>query len=217
MTDVTPSPPDALLLLTSTCPFCPTMLQALGELVKAGHLGRLEAINIEKHPEVARQHGVRSVPWVKLGPFELDGLRTQAELKLWTERAGTIEGIAEYVRELLATGNLKKVIELVGRDPIYLDALPVLLTDLDAELQVRLGLGALMEELHNQPVLARLVAPLGKLTENDSAPVRSDACHYLALTGSAEALPYVERLLQDADTTVREVANESLVSLQKKA
>jgi hypothetical protein len=210
------SPPDALLLLTQSCAFCPAMLESLSHLVKAGHIGKLEVVNIERHPEAAQERGVRSVPWVKLGPFELDGLRTQAELALWAERAGTAEGVAEYVRELLATGGLKKLIELVTRDPVYLDALPILLVDADAELQVRLGLGALMEELQNQPVLARLVAPLGKLTEDERAPIRSDACHYLALSGNLKALPYVERLLQDSDETVREVAQESLASLQNK-
>ena len=92
--------PDALLLLTSTCPYCPTVLAALSDLVKSGDIGRLEVVNIGTRPEIAQQYGVRTVPWMRIGPFELEGLRSPAELKQWVERAGTPEGLAEYFHEL---------------------------------------------------------------------------------------------------------------------
>ena len=37
----TPAKPDALLLLTSTCPYCPAVLAALSDLVKSGDIGHL--------------------------------------------------------------------------------------------------------------------------------------------------------------------------------
>jgi thioredoxin-like negative regulator of GroEL len=108
--------PDALLLLTSTCPYCPTVLAALSDLVKSGDIGRLEVVNIGAHPEIAQQYGVRTVPWVRIGPFELEGLRSPAELKQWVERAGTPEGLAEYFHELLKEGALLKVSTQAARD-----------------------------------------------------------------------------------------------------
>jgi hypothetical protein len=206
--------PDALLLLTSQCPFCPTVLQGLSELVKSGHVGRLEVVNIEKRPKIAASLGVRTVPWMRIGPFELDGLRSHAELKQWAERAGKPEGMKDYLSELFTTGGLKKVLELAARDPAYLDPLPLIVADTDSELHARLGVGAVMEELSGQPVLARLVEPLGALTRHDDARVRSDACHYLALSGDARGIPYVERCAEDPDATVREVAAESLATLR---
>ena len=98
------SVPDALLLIASGCPHCPTVLQGLSELVKAGVIGRLEVVNIGAHPEIAQGHGVRGVPWLRLGPFELEGLRAPAELRRWAERAGSNAGMADYVAELLKTG-----------------------------------------------------------------------------------------------------------------
>lgn len=208
----TPHSPDALLLLSSQCPFCPTVLQALGELVKSGHIGRLEVVNIEQRPEIAKALGVRTVPWTRVGPFELDGLRSHAELKLWAERAGSPEGLKAYLIELFTTGGLKKVLELVQRDPAYLDALVLIVEDLESELHARVGVGAVMEELAGQPLLKRLIEPLGRLTRHDDASVRADACHYLSLTRNAQALGYIRPLLDDPDAAVREVAQESLAA-----
>jgi len=208
-------PPDALLLLTSQCPFCPTVLQALGELVKSGEIGQLKVVNIQKRPDVAKQLGVRTVPWVRLGPFELDGLRSHTELQQWANRAGSIEGLKDYFVELFTTGALKKVVELVRREPAYLDALPLIVEDLETELHARVGVGAVMEELTGQPLLARLVEPLGRLTRHPNASVRADACHYLSLTRQADATALIRPLLNDPDSSVREVAEESLAALAR--
>ena len=152
--------PDALLLLTSTCPYCPTVLAALGDLVKSGDIGRLEVVNIGAHPEVAQQHGVRTVPWMRIGPFELEGLRSPAELKQWVERAGTPEGLAEYFHELLKEGALPKVSSQVARAPAVLDALLHLLGDPDTELTVRIGINAVFEGLEGSGTLQRALATL---------------------------------------------------------
>jgi len=189
------------------------VLQALGELVKSGEIGQLKVVNIQKRPDVAKQLGVRTVPWVRVGPFELDGLRSHAELRQWANRAGSIEGLKDYFVELFTTGALKKVVELVRREPAYLDALPPIVEDLETELHARVGVGAVMEELTGQPLLARLVKPLGRLTRHPNASVRADACHYLSLTRQADAPALIRPLLNDPDSSVREVAEESLAAL----
>ena len=66
--------PDAQLLLSTHCPHCPAVLAALADLVKQGAIGRLEAVNLEQHPEVGQALGVRSVPWIRVGRIELAGL-----------------------------------------------------------------------------------------------------------------------------------------------
>ena len=75
--DVKRTAPDALLLMGTHCPYCPTVLQGLESLREAGIIRKLEAINIEEHPEIAQAAGVRTVPWVRIGPFELEGLRSE--------------------------------------------------------------------------------------------------------------------------------------------
>jgi len=205
--------PDALLLLTSTCPYCPTVLAALGDLVKSGDIGRLEVVNIGVCPDIAQQHGVRTVPWMRIGPFELEGLRSPAELKQWVERAGTPEGLAEYFHELLKEGSLPKVSAQVARDPAALDALLHLLGDPDTELTVRIGINAVFEEMEGNAALQRTVPALIALSTHHDAHIRGDAAHLLSLTHDLAVQPHLQRLLTDEVADVREIAREGLERL----
>ena len=214
MTTTASSVPDALLLMTSSCPHCPAVLQALGALLKTGKIGRLEAINLTLRPEAAATYGVRSVPWVRIGPFELEGLRAQGELQHWAERSGSAEGIADYFDELLKSGASHKVLSALAADETRFDALLLLLARPDTELHVRLGIGAVMEDLQGSDTLQRGVDRLATLTRHPDARIRSDACHYLSLTRSPSALPAVRALLTDTDAQVRETARDSLTALE---
>ncbi len=202
--------PDALLLTATGCPHCPTVHAGLSELVKRGKIGRLEVINISTHPDVAEKYGVRGVPWLRLGPFELQGLRSPVELAQWAARAG----MAEYFRELLDTGGLAKVITVVRRDPSQLDALLLLLADPATAIGVRVGIGAVIEEFAGTAELQRLVDELGRLTLNQDAHIRGDAAHFLALTRDARAIAFLKPLVNDAKQQVREIARESLSALE---
>jgi thiol-disulfide isomerase/thioredoxin len=210
---MTQSRPDALLLITSSCPHCPGMLQSLSTLVKQGVIGRLEAVNIEVHPEVAQHHGVRSVPWLKLGEFELEGLHTPAELRQWADRAGSPAGLSEYFHELLKAGQLDKVSGIAAHGGPPLQALLQLLGDPDTELTVRIGVNAVIEGLEGKLVLAEAMAPLTELARHADAHVRGDAAHLLSHTHRPEARPLLEELLQDENADVREIAREGLERL----
>lgn len=208
------APPDALLYIANGCPHCPTVLAGLSELVKSGRIGRLEVVNISAHPERAQAQGVRAVPWLRLGPFELTGLRSPAELAQWAERAQSPEGMAEYLRELLAEGNLAGVRATLEREPQLTGAaLILLLGDADAELQVRLGVSAILEDLEGSATLAGLADALGALTRHADARIRLDAAHTLGLSRAPGARAYLEALRDDSDAEVREVAQESLAAL----
>lgn len=209
-----PTPPDALLYLANGCPHCPTVLAGLSELVKNGRIGRLEVVNITAHPERAQAQGVRAVPWLRLGPFELTGLRSPAELAQWTARAQSTEGMAEYLRELLTEGNLAGVRATLERAPAQTGAALVqLLGDAEAELQVRLGVSAVLEDLEGSAALSGLVDALGALTLHSDARIRLDAAHTLGLSHASGARAYLEALHNDSDAEVREVARESLAAL----
>lgn len=207
------TPPDALLLTTPGCPHCPVVRAGLSKLAAQGKIGRLEVINVSDHPEVAQQYGVRGVPWLKLGPFELQGLRSPAELARWAERAGTTAGMADYFRESLDTGELAKVIAGVKRDTNAFEALWQLLADPDTALGVRVGIGAVLEDFAGSVALQNQVEALGKLTQSPAAHVRGDAAHYLALTRDASALPYLQALVNDPEQQVREIAHEAVTAL----
>jgi len=207
------SVPEALLILGTHCPHCPAVLQALSSMIKAGELGRLEVVNLEQQPDVAAALGVRSVPWIRLGPFELQGLRTLEELQAWALKAGSVEGMADYLSELIKEGQVKRVQAMAKEDESVLDGVFHILGDADVEINIRLGIDVVLEELQGSELLRQRVDELGALSTHESAAVRADACHYLALTGSKNALPYLQIGLKDSDKEVQEIAQEGLEAL----
>lgn len=209
------APPEALLILGTHCPHCPAVLQALSSMIKAGELGRLEVVNLEQQPEVAQTFGVRSVPWTRIGPFELQGLRTIEELQGWALKTGTVEGMADYLSELIVEGQVERVVTLVKKEPSTLDAVFHLLGDADVKINIRLGIGVVMEEFQDSELLRQRVDELGVLSTHKSPAVRADACHYLALTRSDKARPYLSDRLEDADKEVQEIAGESIETLEE--
>jgi len=206
-------PPDALMLLGTHCPHCPTILQGLGNLLKSGVIGRLEVINIEARPDVASKLGARSVPWVRIGPFELAGLRSENEFREWAQQASSGEGLTTYLKELLSTGEIDKARKLVYEESAGIDALLSAFAEANTPLNTRIGISAIMEDLEGSDLLNGITGRLGELTRHVDARVRGDACHYLTLTGNKAVIPYIEPLLEDPDENVRELAQESIAAL----
>lgn len=200
--------PDAQLLLSSHCPHCAAVLAALTDLVKRGVIGRLEVVNLEVRPEAG--NGVRSVPWVRLGPFSLSGARTPEELERWALRAGNPDAMADALHDLLKAGELAQVLALVAADGERLAALMPIVGNPEASINVRIGAGVVFEEYAGAPELAALIPDLGALSRHDDARVRADACHYLGLCGAKAARPWLEAGLLDMNEEVREIARDGL-------
>ncbi|MBN8760115.1 MAG: hypothetical protein BGO61_07495 [Thiobacillus sp. 65-69] len=204
------STPDALLLLSTHCPHCPAVFAALTDLLKQGAIGRLEAVNLEQHPEIAQALGVRSVPWTRIGRIELLGAQSQAELADWAAKAGSEAGVADWFHMLLKEGQLPRVQSLIESEPDLLAAVLPIVGNVEASLNVRLGAGVLLEHFADTTTLRALLPRLGELAQHSDARVRADACHYLGLAGDARAKPWLEARLDDTDADVREIAAESL-------
>jgi hypothetical protein len=205
-------PPGALVYIGSGCPYCPAVVDGLTRLVKDGRLARLEVVNLSL-VEPAPEDVVRSVPWVRIGPFELVGSMPAGELADWAERAETGEGWAAYYAHLLEQRRLGEVERLVHERPATLIDLLDLLGDRGTPMALRIGIGALLEGLAGGPILAGAVPVLVQLTLSDLPQTRADACHYLGLTGNPQAIPAVRRLLEDEQPDVREIAGETLALL----
>lgn len=203
-------PVDADLLIAPGCAHCPGVMDSLGKLVKEGLIGRLTVTNIAVHPEAAEQAGTRSVPWVRLGPYELEGAHSPAELREWAQLASDGGGMGVYLAYLLEHHRLPRAEAMVNDNPALLHELVPLVADLETPMGVRIGIGALFEEAQDQGQLAEILHELGALTLSPEPQVRADACHYLGLTESAEAADYIRPLLDDSDEQVREIATESL-------
>lgn len=208
--------PDAELLIAPGCPHCAAVFGALSDLVKQGRIGRLLVINLGQHPTEGEDRGARGVPWIRIGPFELTGAHRPAELAEWTDRASSDSGRRTYLDEQLGAGELDAVIALCRRDPAMLQPLVSLAADLNTAFAVRIGVGAVLEDLGAEGLLGELVPAVDSLlVASEHASVRADAAHFLALTGSETARAPLRKLLEDDEASVREIARDSLDSLDE--
>ena len=77
-------------------------------------------------------------------------------------------------------------------------------------MAVRLGIGAVLEELSGSGLAETMIADLGALARNGDALTRADACHFLSLIGGQQVAPWLRACLDDEDKEVREIAAEAL-------
>lgn len=202
--------PDALLLMTAGCPHCPAMLQSLTALLKEGAIGRLEIVNVAIHTEEAESRGVMSVPWTQLGPFELEGALGIGRLRTLAQGVDDEVVFDDWVLETLKAGKRKKVEQLVRKDPARVHTLTRLMRNPETSMAIRLGIGAVLEELHGTGLSEPLIPALGEMLGSDDRLLRADACHFLTLIGGAEIEPYMRASLTDPDAEIREMAQETL-------
>ena len=205
--------PDVLMLMTSHCTYCGPMKIILSELKEQGSINKLQILNIEEKPEIAAKLGVRSVPWLQIGPFELQGSRTRKELELWLQRASSFEGVSDYFSEVLAEGKIDYANKLIQRHPETLENIIDLMADADAKINVRLGVGVIIEELAESEDFKPVIPQLIKYLSHGDARVRGDACHYLSLTKDKSLIPVIEKMLDDESEEVKEIAQDSLEDL----
>ena len=210
--------PDAELLIAPGCPHCPAVLAGLSDLVKRGQIGALNIINLAAHPTAAADRGARGAPWMRIGPFELTGAHSPKELETWVSRAGSPAGRRTYLLEQLLAGELVAVIALCRRDPAMRRPLIELAADLETPFAVRIGIGAVFEDLGPDGLLTDLVDAIDEaLARHPEAQVRADGAHFLGLTGSPAALPVLQQMRNDGDAEVREIAEESIATIKSLA
>lgn len=214
--------PDALMLLSSHCAFCPAVLDSLAKLVKEGELGSLQVINLEQRPDAMQKYGVRSVPWVRIGKYELSGAQTLEALRQriqWSQQdlqSDEKNLVAEF-DFLLSDGQADKVIDTIKKDPAAFDAILTLLGDPGTVLSTRIGLGVVFEEFAEQDnarLIRKQIEELSKLTRHKDPRIRADAYHYLGMTGDPSLIPLFEKGKDDENEEVREIVNDSLEVLQ---
>ena len=210
MTQTQTAIPDAELLLATSCAHCPGVLNTLSQLVKEGVIGKLQVTNIVSQPERAQALNVRSVPWIRIGHLVFEGQHSPSELRKWVEIAHTLEGQAEYIREQLIQGHLNKLEQLLQQTPELLHALIPLLENENTEMQVRIGIDAILEPLTGNASLHLLLPELARLSKINNTRIRSDITYYLSLIQHPDAVPYLQQRLDDSSEEIRETAREGL-------
>ncbi len=204
---------DALLIITSSCPHCPSVLQHLSNLVKSGEIAELTIINLDQKPLAAKQYDVRSVPWIKIGNQHLQGLQTLETIRQNIVWAKNKQSLAADFDFLLSDGQANKVTQQIVQDPSAINALLELLGNEGTVLSTRIGIGVVMEDFANSDLLQSIIPQLAKLTKHSNSLIRSDACHYLALSKDPSVRPILEACLNDNNADVREIAQDGLDEL----
>ncbi|MEW8627001.1 MAG: HEAT repeat domain-containing protein [Candidatus Thiodiazotropha sp.] len=205
--------PEVLFLLATGCHHCPMVLESLTQQLKQGNIARLDAVNIVNSPGVAQQLGVRSVPWTRIGRFELDGAMSPKEVAQWVERAANDRGVGDYFSESLAAQRSDKVIRWLEESPEALKTLLELQENEATPMAARIGIGVVMEQLEGDPRLSHALPTLIRQSRSEQANIRADVAHYLGLTQLPDARSVLTEMLNDSHPDVREIAQESLALL----
>ena len=200
----------AILFMTPGCPLCPGVKAALQTLRDEGGVSELEVIDATIETARAQSLGIKSVPWLQLGPFQFEGTLSLGELRTWAERALRDDGLKIYFYEMLKSGKRAKVEYMIRQQPDRAAVLGDLLLDSEASMAVRIGIGAVLEELQGGDLLDALVPKLVQILQQQEPRNRADAAHYLSLIANPAALNALRDCLQDADVEVREIAQEAL-------
>ncbi|MCU7801110.1 MAG: HEAT repeat domain-containing protein [gamma proteobacterium symbiont of Lucinoma myriamae] len=116
----------------------------------------------------------------------------------------------EYFNELLTTGELNKIISLLKKEPDLLRHLPAMIQDKDTPLGAKIGIGAIFEEFQGSKAIQALIPSLTELLNSEQANIRNDACYYLGLTESTEAIEPIKTLANDDAQEVRESVRDAL-------
>jgi len=191
------------------------VLQALSELIKDGEIAEMEVSNMALVPQKAHKLNIRSVPWIKIGPFELTGAQTKAELQTWINRSQSETGMQAYFNELLTTGELNKVITLLKKEPALFKHLPLMMQDKNTSLGAKIGIGAIFEEFQGSKAIQALIPSLTDLLKSEQASIRNDACYYLGLSESPDAITPIKTLANDDTEEVRESVRDALDIINK--
>lgn len=203
----------ATLLISTDCPHCANMLNSLNQLIKQGELAELHVINLQAAPELAQQFGVRSVPWVKIGNYELSGNQPLAALQQriqWISQQTELVGEFDY---LLSQAQAAKACQLLHEQPEKMAAIMQLLADPATVLSTRIGIGVVMEDFAGSAILRQYIPSFVALLTHQDARIRMDVAHYLSLTEDPAALSALQQHTE-TDEEVREVINDSIESLQ---
>ena len=184
------------------------MKAALAQIQSEGLLSSLEIVDATKEPERAQALNIKTVPWLRLGALEFEGQMGQGDVRAWARTAETPEGLRHYFFTMLKSGKRGHVESVLRQHPHYAQALGELLTDADASMAVRIGIGAVLEELGASA--DAMVPALVKLLGDAEARNRADAAHFLSLIATPAALTALRSALNDNNADVREIAAEAL-------
>jgi len=208
-----------LLFVTNPCPNCPRAVRAVHALAMDPDVPAIHALLFEatQSPGLAERHQVRSVPTLLIpDTFRIVGPPDPGQLRRLLRNADAGAFLREQIRHEIQGGQAPEA----GRRISQMDDPSFLLSDLGrSTFQERIGLLLALEQaLECRPgCLDALVPGMVALLETAETALRGDLAALLGTIGQPEALPGLERLLQDPNPDVAEAAEDAIEEIREKA
>ena len=207
-----------LLFIGPGCPICPRQVRAAATVALASPRITLEIVDATRHPEVAREYDIRSVPTTVIDDelFLLGALPARRLAERIMERHGPERERALFA-SLMESGRHDDASRRLA-DARGIEAFAELWSR--STLETRMGLMLVAEqtlELNPEgldPLVPHLLAGLdghGPLAADEAR--RGDTADLLARIGHPDARPALQRMSEDANDQVAEAARAALAEL----
>jgi hypothetical protein len=200
------------LLVAPTCPNCPTVVRACGQVAAVAPQLTMTVIDVQFFTELAGS--CRSVPTLIIdGAYTVVGPISTPELVELLERRRQPGYLAVALASMLEAGRLSEIGPLLQSE----DGAAALASIMrDGSMQQKMGLMLAVEEvLETQPhALDGAAKELIPLLSSEVVTVRGDVADLLGRIGTPGARDALSRLLQDENPDVREAAEEALSLLR---
>jgi len=209
---------DLLLFVTPQCPFCPAAVRQIIPLTASPARSRARVVDGALFPEIAEQHGVKSVPTLILnGKFRLTGTITLDEILRILHRSDPSLLDTDTLLRMLKEGQAGLLAKMMGeKNMVFRGFLPLLV---HPEWNVRLGAMVVVETLAEiSPSLAgELLDTVWDSILRADSRVQGDFLHLVGQLGDSRWVSRMEDLARlNPDPEVREVFVETLELLRKR-
>jgi len=200
------------LFVMPGCQVCPQMERLFHSLHLKGAVNELQVIDVSKHPELARQHNIRSVPHYLINDVAFYGLKTPSEINQLLQQDDTNRW-SELIKSELSEGLLAEVESNIQQHAAAREAMLFLLADAETNLVVRIGLTAVIETMAGTEMLKGYQQQFIELAGHADERVAIDAVYYLSLLGTAESLTKLVEISKTGTAVLKTQAAELLEEL----
>ncbi len=209
-------PAELLVFIASTCPHCPGAVRTANRVAILGTKVTTSIIDVQQFPELGERFSVKSVPMTVLdGGLSLTGV-VKAEELVEHILSRDSEGFETQVfQSMIEEGRLDEAKAQIENGIGAAHFLTIWKTSTTA---LRIGLMMLAEEtLAGDAAALDGIGPgLFPLLRSEDAAMRGDTVDLLSQIGLKSAIKEIEKLLNDPNPDVAEIAEEALEEIKSR-
>ncbi len=199
-----------LVFVAAACPHCPRAVSAASRLARASERVSVSVVDAQRFPELAERLHVNSTPTTFLDEGRAwVGEVEAAELARSILARGTAEHELAVFRSLVETGRFDEAIASMESGE---GARCFVAAWEKSSTSSRIGLMLTAERLleRGDAPFHPVAEDLARVTETDDVPLRGDTADLLGRIDHPAARAALEKLLEDPDPDVAEIAAEGL-------